>query len=71
MSKKIICANCGEREGTINWVGRGGVMDFVHGMYEVWCELCAVEADLEYAKKQAKRVPELEKKLEKLKIKDN
>lgn len=60
------CANCGKRPGTISWVGEGGVLDYVHGMYQMWCELCTVEASIEYVVKQMERLPGLRKRLAEL-----
>ena len=64
---KDICQNCGKREATQNWVGTGGIMEFTHGMYQRWCTYCATKESLKYAKKQAKRISALERKLAKLK----
>lgn len=60
------CANCKEHEGTEKWVGQGGVLDFAHGFYKMWCKCCALKAQLKYAKERAKRIPKLEKKLKKI-----
>jgi len=62
-----ICTNCKKRKATINWVGQGSMMDFIHGGYTRWCEYCSTKESLKYAKKQAKRIPILERKLEILK----
>jgi len=62
----MLCANCNNREGTICWIGDGGALAYVHGMYSMWCELCATIANLDYAKKQANLIPELEKKIKEL-----
>lgn len=51
------CDNCHEREGTLKWVG--DAMDLVHGAYSMWCELCVVEAQIDYAQKAAERLPNL------------
>jgi len=59
----IKCANCGKREGTIKWVGSEGVLALTHGFYKMWCEICATEAQLEYAKELAKNIPKLEERL--------
>ena len=62
-----LCNNCHKRKATINWTGNDGIMAYVHGMYTRWCEYCCVKENLKYAKKQAKQIPILEKKLKKLK----
>jgi hypothetical protein len=55
-----MCANCGKRPATNNWVGEGTTLDLIHGNYVQWCEPCCAKASLEYARKQADRIPELE-----------
>lgn len=60
-----ICQNCHIRQATVNWLGEGSTLDFVHGMFQRWCNICSLEAQLEYARKSAARIPELEKELEK------
>ena len=67
IKKGTMCENCGEREATSWWIGHGSLMDFAHGAGEPWCEQCIVEAQLEYARMQAERIPELERKLAELK----
>ena len=63
---KDLCQNCKKRKATQNWVGKGGMLDFAHGMYQRWCNYCTTEAQLEYAREIAKTIPELEKKMKKL-----
>ena len=60
------CQNCGKRPGTTKWVGEGGTMALIHGMYSWWCGICCVEAQLDYARKQAALIPEREAELAKL-----
>lgn len=60
------CGNCKTRPGTVQWVGDGGVMGLIHGMYDFWCEICCTEAQLKNARDSAARIPELEKKLKEL-----
>ena len=66
-----LCQNCGKRPATQNWIGIGSTPDYVHGNFARWCELCCVEAQLEYARKAAERIPELEKRLEFLRTDDS
>ena len=40
------CENCRAREATVLWVGDGGVLGWVHGAYECWCSICALEKQL-------------------------
>ena len=55
------CQNCGEREATKKWIGHGSVMDFIHGNYQMWCEICCLEAQIEHNDKLYQELP---KKLE-------
>ena len=68
-----MCKNCGKHKGTIKWLGTGGVMEFTHGMYEIWCRCCVLKAQLDYAKKESrrltKRIPVLERKLKRVRCK--
>ncbi len=48
---KDLCQHCRERKATINWVGKGGMMDYIHGGYERWCEFCVLKEQLKYALK--------------------
>jgi len=59
----VLCPNCGRRPASENWVGEGGMLDYVHGFYQRWCKLCCLKAQLEYARKQVERIPDLEKQL--------
>lgn len=61
-----MCANCQIRPGTVNWVGEMGMLAHTHGFGSMWCEVCTTRAQIVYAKKQAARILELEKMLEKL-----
>lgn len=61
-----LCANCGEREGTIQWLGQGGMLALTHGFYSMWCEVCATRAQLVYAEERAAAIPELQRKLQEL-----
>lgn len=61
-----LCAKCGEREGTMDFVAEGGVLAYVHGMYQRWCRLCVVREQLAYAKARAADIPSLEAELAEL-----
>ena len=61
------CQHCKQREATVKWVGEGGTIAFVHGCYENWCEVCALEAQLAHAKERAAEIPEMERQLAELK----
>ena len=69
--EKVMCQNCGEREGTNDWVGEGGMLAWSHGWSQKWCDLCCVREQLAHAKKLAERIPELEEKLERLENEDS
>ena len=57
IKEKELCQNCGKRKATINWVGHGSVMDFIHGGYERWCEVCVLKYQIKYNKQQLKELP--------------
>lgn len=61
-----MCSKCGTRKAVLDWVNDGGALAYVHGLSMRWCELCAVETQLEHARKQAARIPELEAALKAL-----
>lgn len=59
----LLCANCEKHPASVQWVGEGGVLDFVHGHYSWWCSCCALRAQLAFARKQARRIAGLEVKV--------
>ncbi len=61
-----ICTNCKKRKASVNWVGKGSAMDFIHGDYQRWCLHCATKVQLANAKKQARKIPILERRLARL-----
>ena len=62
-----VCVHCNKRPATTNWVGNGGILEYSHGMYERWCDHCCTFEQLKAARKAAKQIPTLEKRLKKLK----
>ena len=64
-----VCANCNKHKGTQNWVGEGGMMEMVHGNYSIWCDCCALKAQIKYAEDAVDRLKELKKKIKKVKCK--
>lgn len=58
-----VCQNCKRRPAVLDWVGEGGALAYVHGMHVRWCQRCAWEAQLDYARKSALQIPDLENKL--------
>jgi hypothetical protein len=61
-----LCESCGQRDATIAWIGEGSSLDYVHGDFERWCELCVVTAQLDYAKAIVTKIPKLKAKLKEL-----
>lgn len=66
----VICANCNEREGTIPW---SGSMDSVSiarqggaAHLPLWCEICALREQINFATAQARKLPTMEARLEEL-----
>lgn len=57
------CAKCLRRLGTVRWVGDGNALSAVHGLYQWWCQVCALTAQLEHAKELAASIPRLEMQL--------
>ncbi len=58
------CANCRKHKASVVWIGKQGMLEYVHGgSDESWCECCALRAQLEYAREQARRATVLEKKI--------
>lgn len=57
------CANCGKHEATQRWIGDGGSLAYIHGMYSFWCECCVFKEQLRYARERAAAIPELERQL--------
>jgi len=48
---KTPCANCRKRPGTIWW---GDMLAQTHGFGQLWCEICALKAQIAHAKERAK-----------------
>ena len=51
------CQNCHKREANQTWIGRGSMMDFVHGNYQIWCKICVYEAQIKHLELELKRIP--------------
>lgn len=45
-------------------------MDYVHGMYQRWCERCAVTAQIQYAEEIIDNLPKLRKRLAEIDLDD-
>ena len=63
------CQNCLKHKGTDKWVGKGSMMDVIHGNYEIWCKCCMIKAQIEHAEKRANDLENLRKKLKSIKCK--
>lgn len=61
-----LCKRCKVRKATDIWIGEAGVLALTHGMRADWCRQCVVVSQLEYCRKSAERIPELEAELERL-----
>jgi hypothetical protein len=61
-----ICRNCKEREATTWWIGEGGTLAYVHGMKSAWCELCAVNAQIDHVNEEMDRLDGLVRRKEEL-----
>jgi len=61
-----LCQSCLQRPATMNWTGQGGTLAFVHGMFQRWCELCVVSAQVAYALKIQDGLPALKARLAEL-----
>lgn len=58
------CQRCGKPDDQlIKWVGDGGIMALTHGHYSMWCQICAVGTQLQYARERAASIPVLEERL--------
>jgi hypothetical protein len=53
------CQNCGKNKKVSPWVGKGGMMDYVHGNFSFWCDRCQTKAQLKYVIESAVRIPSL------------
>lgn len=68
--ENLMCAQCCKRKAS-TWWSDGGILGAVHGAYSPRCEMCCVEAQLEHAMEMAAGIPELETKLQLLKMAEN
>lgn len=62
-----ICKRCKTREGTETFVDGDATFMWVHGVYEMRCKICCLEAQIEHAKKCVENLPVFEKELRDLK----
>ena len=65
------CRCCNKRKAAISWVGEGSILDVVHGAERIpWCEICCLEAQIQYAEEFASKLPGLRLRLGDLLAKD-
>lgn len=57
-----LCPNCETRKPTVTFIANGGIMDWIHGGGEQWCELCVVKVQLKSAK-ESKSDPDIGEKV--------
>ena len=62
-SKSSTCQHCHKRKATIQWVGTGGMMDALHGAFEMWCKRCVLVAQIAYAEEHKFDLENLKKEL--------
>jgi hypothetical protein len=60
----MLCQSCELREATQSFAQ--DEMSFIHGMSQQWCDHCVISTQLDFARKSAERIPELEEALRKL-----
>jgi len=62
----MMCQNCHKRKTTVTYVGEGGMLDFIHGMYERLCKHCCLEKQIKYAEKHKNDLKRFKKELKDL-----
>lgn len=55
-----LCQRCRQRPSAVAW---GDPLAQAHGFYQWWCEVCALSEQLKHAREQAKRIPDLQRRL--------
>lgn len=60
------CERCDKRPATSWWVGEGGLLGWTHGFRRPWCDVCCLEAQIEYAEAAAAQLPEMKARLAKM-----
>lgn len=62
--KNHTCENCEKHRASMWWIGREGPLALSRFyMQAAWCECCALEAQVDEARRLAKQLGRLEKKL--------
>ena len=62
-SLEDLCQNCKHRLATENWVGEGGMIGYIHGMYARWCKVCVLEKQCKHIRDSIALLGQLEKEL--------
>ena len=57
------CARCARRIAVYWWTGEEGTLALIRGMAPAYCEICAIEEQLHFARRQAELVPVYEQRL--------
>lgn len=58
------CARCNTRKAAHQWIGGQSALDYIRsGAWTPYCNICALEEQLAYARKEAARIPDLERQL--------
>ncbi len=64
------CEKCGKHRASMWWIGNGGYLAMTRWhMMAAWCKCCALKAQVGHARKMARKLAGLEKKLAKAKCK--
>lgn len=61
--KKILCRNCHKHRASVNWIGEGSTLDYIHGFYQSWCRCCCIKAQIKYAEERVNDLISLKNKL--------
>ena len=62
----VVCRKCKTREGTETFVYDDVTFMLAHGMHDMRCKICCVEAQIKHAKRCAGNLPMFEKELQEL-----
>ena len=65
-----VCEKCGKHQADGWWIGSGGTLALARwNMQAAWCACCTLKAQVAHARKMARKLAGLEKKLAKAKCK--
>ena len=64
------CEKCGKHQASGWWIGDGGTLALMrYNMQAAWCRCCMLKEQVKHARKMARKLASLEKKLAKVKCK--